>query len=110
MLMDNKFEVNVPYVKYQMLKKDNEFWEVSVPANLNINDISINHWKVTNEIKFDWAGYPEIKLHEVDKNFDCWMRVELISMGHLLMTHYFQTEKLAKEYMKYILMERNKTK
>ena len=100
MLMNNKFEYGIPYVDYQFLHKENEFWEVQTPAN-SLYPLDLHHWKVLDEVRFGWHNYIEVKVHEVDKNYDNWLRVELVAMGHLLKTHYFETEEDAKEYMKW---------
>lgn len=106
MLMNNKFEYNIPYVNYQMLKVGNDFWEVCTPADLVLNSIKIHHWKVLNEVRFDWGGYIEVKLYELNKNYISWKRVELITMGHLLKSHYFDTKEEAEEYKKWYLKQR----
>ena len=107
MLMDNNFEYGVPYVNYQFLKRGNEFWEVSTPADLILNSIKIHHWQVLGDVRFDWAGYIEVKLYEMEKDYTSWERVELLSMGHLLKSHYFKTKEEAKEYTKWYLKKRN---
>ena len=106
MLMNNEFEYNVPYVNYQMLKVGNDFWEVSTPALLTINQIEIHHWKVLDEIRFGWHNYIEVKVHEIDKGYDSWKRAELITMGHLLKSHYFETKEEAEEYRSWYLNQR----
>lgn len=100
MLMDEKFECGVPYVDYQFLRKGNEFWEVHTPAN-PLSPLELHHWKVLDEVRFGWHDYIEVKVHEVDKNYDYWLKVELVAMGHILKTHYFETEEDARKYMKW---------
>lgn len=109
MLMDDKFEFDVPYVKYQIINKGKEFWEVKVPADLKINNINIYHWKVTDNVRMNWAGYPEILLEDVNNNnHKYWERIELISMGHVLGIHYFETKEKALEYKEWYLQQINK--
>ena len=103
MLMDNNFEYGVPYVNYQFLKRGKEFWEVCTPADLVLNSIKIHHWQVLGDVRFDWAGYIEVKLYEMDKDYTSWERVELLSMGHLLKSHFFKTKEEAEEYKKWYL-------
>lgn len=102
-LINNSYEYGVPYVSYQIVHKDNEFWEVDTPRNLQLNEIKIHHWKVLGEVRFGWHNYIEVKVYEVDKGYEYWLRVELISMGHLLKTHYFETRNDAIEYSKWYL-------
>lgn len=106
MLMDNSYEYGVPYVKYQLLHKDNEFWEVNTPINLLINKIEIKHWKVLDEVRFGWHDYIEVKVYEVDKHYEYWLRVELVAMGHLLKTHYFETQEDAIKYSEWYIKRR----
>ena len=106
MLMNNEFEYNVPYVNYQMLHVGYEFWEVSTPDDLTINQIEIRHWKVLDEVRFGWHNYIEVKVHEVEANYDTWKRVELIAMGHLLKAHYFETKEDAEKYKQFYLEQR----
>lgn len=104
MLMDNKFEYGVPYVTYQMLQVGKEFWEVMTPVNPY--PLELHHWKVLPEVRFGWHDYIEVKVHEVDKDYDYWMRAELVAMGHILKTHYFETEEEAEKYIRWYLKQR----
>lgn len=100
MLTDGKFERGIPYVDYQFLCKGNEFWEVCTPAN-PLYPLELHHWKVLDEVRFGWHNYIEVKVHEVNMSYDHWLRVELVTMGHLLKTHYFETEEDARKYMEW---------
>ena len=105
MLMDGKFEYGVPYVTYQMVQPDKEFWEVMTPKSPY--PLKLHHWKVLPEVRFGWHNYIEVKVHEIDEDYDYWIRVELIAMGHILKAHYFGTKEEAIEYMELYLKNRN---
>lgn len=106
MLINNKFEYNVPYVNYQFLKRGKEFWEVSTPVDLKTNSIELYHWQILGDVRFNEAGYIEVKLYEIDKDYTSWKRVELLSMGHLLKSHYFDTKEESEEYKIWYLEQR----
>ena len=108
MLMDGKFEYGIPFVTYQMVHTGNELWEVSIPSRLYEYPPQLFHWRVSDEVRFGWHGFAEVRLDEVCGDRHNWARVELIAMAHILNVHYFTTKDKAVEYMDWYIREYNR--